>query len=223
MKINFDKYPLPNRVRHHVSPNYYMPWDELQKKPEKYPPLIETIDWKEHFTNENPPEFLDIGCSKGKFLMDLSEKFPEKNCLGMEIRHSLAEWLMNYINTEKFNNVSAIWYNIVNGLHFIEENSIEKIFYLFPDPWTKKKHARRRAFNPKTLEDFHRILKPGGMLYLATDVPEVNEYHIELVSSHSGFTFEAVDAEKWAMPITNKETFCIKEDIPYDRLICTKK
>lgn len=223
MKINFDKYPLPHRLRHHVSPNLYLPVSELKVLPDYYPPLLLDIDWREHFQNGFPPNNLDVGCGKGKFLLDFSEKYPQQNILGIELRKGPADWLKNFLINEQIPNCSVLAYSVVNGLNFIADNSIEKIFYLFPDPWPKKKHHKRRAFNLYTLQEFYRVLKPCGEFYLATDVEEVHQYHLELLNTFNKLKFmEIASNNDWQLPITNKETFCILKNIPIFRIIAKK-
>ncbi len=225
MKINFDKYPLPKRLRHHTSANFYMPVTELKKIPANYPPVTEKINWSEVFANEKSPDILDVGCGKGKLLLDLAEREPNKNILGIEVRHLITQWLDKVIKGEKIPNVGVLWYSVVNALPFIESNSIEKVLYLFPDPWPKKKHHKRRAFNNTVLREFHRILKKDGKLYLATDVEEVHQYHLELLNENKNlFKFELVDNDElWGLPVTNKEKFCRLKNITFYRIICYKQ
>jgi tRNA (guanine-N7-)-methyltransferase len=223
MKINFKKYPLPKRLRHHTAPNLYFKADELTYELNYYPPLYDTIDWSEIFPNGKAPKILDIGCGKGGFLLDMAELNPELNVLGIELRELPAGWINNFTECEKINNCRALWYSVVNGLPFIEENSIEKAFYLFPDPWSKKRHSKRRAFNQEFLIEVYKVLEEGGSLYLATDVPDVNDYHHEQLEEFGKFKcFDVTDDSQWQFPITNKENFCRKHSIPFGRIICTK-
>ena len=189
-----------------------------------YPPLIKQIDWAKVFLNSQKPDILDIGCGKGTFLLNMSEIYSEKNCLGIEVRKSIVDWINEYIYGEKIPNCSAVWYSVVNGLNFIADSTIEKVFYLFPDPWPKRKHLKRRAFNDEFVSEVYRILNAGAKLYLATDLAEVNKYHKDLLLKSNLFDVELVTSnEQWQFPVTNKEMFCIKECIEYFRLICTKK
>ncbi len=221
--LDLSKYPLPKRMRHHTSPNVYLPASELKHLPDGYPELIEKIDWSEHFENCKAPDVLDIGCGRGKFLLELSLSNPNENFLGIEVRPLPSEWLKNVIQGESLGNVSVLRYSVANGLPFIVDNSIEKVFYLFPDPWQKKKHIKRRAFNLNFLEEIYRILKDGAALYLATDVPEINEYHEEVLNEFGRFNCERVESDaQWQFPITNKEDFCRKMDISFHRIICKK-
>jgi len=221
--IDFSKYPLPERLRHHTSPNFYLPASELKIIPKGYPPLIEKINWAEHFENKLPPDALDIGCGKGKFLLEMSLLHPEQNFLGIEVRPLPVEWLQSVIKGEELKNVSVIRYSVVNGLPFIEDESITEVFYLFPDPWPKKKHLKRRAFNFNFLVEIYRILKKNGKLLLATDVLTVHEYHLETLEQFKKFHVHIVENDdEWNYPVTNKEYFCRRIGIPFYRIICTK-
>lgn len=219
MKIDSSKYPLPARFRHHSSANQYLPLSELKTIPEYYPPLIKEIRWEKYFDNGMPPDVLDIGCGKGQFLLDFAELNPDLNILGIELRKGPVEWLDRIIKGEKIPNAAVLWYSVVNGLDFIGSETISKVFYLFPDPWFKKKHNKRRAFNEKFLDNIFRILRKDGELYLATDVSSINDYHLEILSSSKKFRYEIIqDDANWRFPRTNKEQFCLKKNIEYYRI-----
>ena len=220
MKIDSVKYPLPN-MRHHTSSNMYYPLKDLKKTPNHYPPVFDKTDWNEHFDNGQVPEILDVGCGKGAFLFDLSEKYTDKNVLGIDVRHIPVKWIKGVIDGEKMPNVSAMWYSVANGMKFIADNSVDMIFYLFPDPWPKRNHLLRRAFNEVLLTEFQRCMKKDGILYLATDVDYVDDYHKKILDKQGGFDYEVIATrEAWDMPLTNKEKFCIRKDIFVYRLIC---
>ena len=175
------------------------------------------------FLNGREANVLDVGCGKGKFLLDYASLFPEDNILGFEVRKLLVEWLQSVIQGENIPNANALWYTCVNGFDFLKENSIDKVFYLFPDPWPKKRQQNRRLFSIKFLDDLHRIIKHNGYLYLATDCDYVNEYHLKLLESSNKFEFHKAEPEEWNFPITNKENFCIEKGIPTFKLICKPK
>ncbi len=224
MNIDYDKYPLPRRFRHHTNPMLYFPASELKIVPPGYPPIYDKIDWSEHFGNGAPPDALDIGCGKGSFLLEYSDQNPERNILGIEVRKIPADWIRNYIDGEKIGSCSVFWYSVVNGLRFAGDESVRDMFYFFPDPWPKRRHQKRRAFNNLLLEEAARILKKDGRLWLQTDVAEVDEYHKSLLDNHSGFRYEIVGpGDDWKLPVTNKEKFCIRKNIRIYRIIARKK
>ena len=224
MTIDFNKYPLPKkRIRHHVSPNAYFAASDQKVLTDAYPPLIESIVWSEHFDNKKAPDVMDIGCGRGSFLMHYALEHPETNILGIEIRPLCVEWIEGVIEGEKIGNCSVVRYSVANGLPFIEDNTIQKVFYLFPDPWTKTRYQKRRAFNAQFLSTIYDKFMIGGELYLATDVPEVHEHHIEELENFGKLSYKIVQSDdEWKLPITNKEKFCRKENIAFQRIICTK-
>lgn len=217
------KYPI-SRIRHHADPNVYLPHAQLKIDLNGYPPPIESVDWSRMFANGQPPQMLDIGCALGKFLFRYGHAVPHKNILGMEVRQHAAEWVCEVIEGEKFPNIAALWYSVVNGLDFIEEGSIEKVFYFFPDPWFKKRHHKRRAFSAQFLDAIARVLAPEGILYLMTDVPEVDAYQQEVLREHGLFAVEHVAEADWDIPVTtNQEDWSRLKNIPYERYRCRKK
>lgn len=223
-QINFNKYPLPDRKRHHIHPNNYVKQDELKFVPNYYPTKIDMIDWSEVFINAKKPNKIDIGCGRGLFTLTNAEQCPNDNILGLEIRQWCCDWLRNYISSEKIQNCGVVHYNLLNGLQFIETQSIDEVYYLFPDPWVKKKHNKRRAFNQEFLNMMERILSQNGKLYLASDLEEVHQYHLETLQDFGKFDFKIVENDDdWNLPRTNKELFCIRENIPYYCIIAIKQ
>jgi len=221
--INYSKYPVP-RIRHHANSALYFPLKQHKGPRILYPPVIDEINWKDVFSTGKAPIYLDIGTGFGKFLIELSLHDKNINTLGFELRRGAVEWANKVLSSENITNAKVIWYSAVNGFPFIKTASIEKIFYLFPDPWVKKRHYKRRAFSVELLDEVKRMLKPKGTLYLMTDVPEVDEFQQEILSVHNGFSFSYVTGEEWDLPVkTNHEEFCLKKNIPFIRMICRKR
>lgn len=214
------KYPYPRKVRHHVSANLYIPIKNLKYIPLYYPPLIEQNTVFNSFENKKNPTIIDIGCGKSRFLLEFALAYPQENILGLELRKSLVEWIQNVIRSEHIPNAWVYWYSAVNGLDFIQENTINSLFYLFPDPWPKQKQQRRRLFSIEFLKDIHRILNPQGYLYLATDCDYVDEYHRKILNQSGLFSFCEPSLQDWSFPKTNKELFCIEKQIKIFRLKC---
>lgn len=217
------KYPYPRKVRHHASANLYLPLRELEFVPLYYPPLIDEEAIQKAFLNRLPPTALDIGCGKSRFLLDYAISFPNENILGLELRKALVEWAQNVIISEKIPNAWVYWYSVVNGLDFIDENSINSVFYLFPDPWPKQRQQRRRLFSENFLQDVFRVIKPTGTLYIATDCDYVDEFHRKILLQSNLFEFKTAEDTQWNIPKTNKELFCIEKNIKIYKLICKPK
>jgi len=224
MTIDFSKYPILIRHRKHISAQYYIPLSDLQITPFNYPMPIEYIDWSKVFANHQPPQKLDIGSAFGEFLLRTAKAEPNENILGMEIRHYPIEYILNVAKNENLDNIHAIHYNILNGIPFIEDESLNEIYYFFPDPWFKNRHQKRRAFGEKMLDIIFPKLKKGGHLLLQTDIPDVHLYHKEQILKYGKFSIDELNVnEDWKYQSTGQEDFCRKKGIDFQRLICTKK
>ena len=222
IEIDFNKYPLPARTRHHTNPSYYIPLKDLKFVPKSYPMPIEKIEWNKIFINARPPQKIDIGCGRGLFLLSVAEQNTDSNILGIEVREWCYQWLKNYINSEKIANCGILRYCAGNGFQFIETKTIDEIYYLFPDPWVKNKHKKRRAFNLEFLNEIERMLSKNGKLFLATDLEEVHKYHLKTLEKFGKMKFYEIKSdEEWNKPLTNKEIFCRKEGIQFHRIIAT--
>lgn len=221
--IDWSKYRQP-RIRHHTNPQVYLPQHQLHVVPPNYPPLIEQIAWNEYFADARPPALLDIGCGMGRFLIEYALAHPTENVLGLEVRRPAVEWVAGVLRAEAISNAAVLWYSVANGLPFIETGSLRAVTYFFPDPWFKKRHAKRRAFTLELLTEIHRVLRQDGALYLMTDVPMVDQCQRALLAEHGGFVIEEItDDASWFAEQTDHERFCRAKGIPYVRLQCTKR
>ncbi len=221
--IDFSKYPLPKRWRHHVAPYLYFAFNKNNPKPETYPDLLNEIDWKKIYKNGRPPDCLDIGSAWSRFLMKYALGNPNENILGIEVRRQTVKYANDVIQKESLGNAHALWYSMANGLDFIEDKSISKIFYFFPDPWFKERHKKRRAFGQEMISECHRILKRDGILYLQSDIEEVHSFHKGELERSGFFKFYEPSDKEWSLPTTDKEEDCLKKEIKYWRLVAGKK
>lgn len=221
--IDWRKYPYP-RIRHHTNPQVYLPRAQLRVVPPNYPPLIEVLEWSAVFANGGAPTALDIGCGMGRFLLEYAWNHPAENILGLEVRKPAVEWIARVIVGEGIPNAAAVWYSVANGLGFLQSKSLRIVTYFFPDPWFKKRHAKRRAFTSVLVQEIWRVLEEGGALYLMTDVTTVDEYQREILQQHGGFLIEEIlNEDEWFRERTDHECFCRSKGIPYVRLRCIKR
>ena len=81
----------------------------------------------------------------------------------------------------------------------LSEASVSKVFLLYPDPWPKKKHHRRRFVTEEHLVPLHRVMKPGAEFRVATDIPDYVRQAMEEIPK-VGFEWVAECAEDWRRP-----------------------
>ena len=105
---------------------------------------------------------LDIGFGTGESTVALNNMFPKHSVCGIE---AYKPGIKNLIN----NNIYAHYGDALEIIENINDNSISQIYMLFPDPWQKKKHRKRRLFNNYTFNIFNSIIKKNGFFHFSTD------------------------------------------------------
>jgi tRNA (guanine-N7-)-methyltransferase len=89
---------------------------------------------------------------------------------------------------------------------------LDRVFVLYPDPWPKARHAGRRFIGAENLDALARLMKPGALLRLASDIPAYIEHAREAVAAHLAFAVVADSAEPWAdWPGTRYEAKAVRE------------
>jgi len=217
-QIAWAKYPIP-RIRHHANPQVYMPASQQHVIAPWYPPTRENAEWGSWFGNGRPADVLDLGCGRGAFLLRHALSHPELNILGIEVRQVLPDYINEIAHGEGIANAHAEWYSLANGLDWIAPKSIQYAVYFFPDPWPKKRHHKRRAFTTEFLTMLHRVIMPGGRLWLATDRPDVDAHQREVIAESAHFTLGPDESDQtWPFPFcTDQQLFCDSRSIPYVR------
>ncbi|MEO6055014.1 MAG: tRNA (guanosine(46)-N7)-methyltransferase TrmB [Chthoniobacterales bacterium] len=133
---------------------------------------------------------VDLGCGKGLFLTDLAQQFPAIKFLGVERQRERVMKCRKKIHKLQLENTEAIRSDCEEALAEVFPNSSVDCFYiLFPDPWPKKRHHRRRMVNTEFLAKIHTLLKTGGMLRLMTDDEHYFCAMHDLCEAAPGFEF----------------------------------
>ena len=117
----------------------------------------------------NNKKFLEIGFGYGENLIHLSKNNPNTSIIGCEVYEPGIANLVEKIEIEKLNNIYIYPKNIFSLFDNLEKNSFQKVFILYPDPWPKKKHFKRRLISEILLEKIYEILKKNGLIFISTD------------------------------------------------------
>ena len=157
---------MPIRIRQHVNP--------LARK---FQQPIQVPNWQEVYQTLNRPVHLDIGCARGKFLLEMAQLNPEVNYLGIEIRQQLVEFANQTKDELGLTNLHYLFGNMNSSaqtiLPSLPANSLTTISIQFPDPWFKKRHNKRRVVQPELVELLIDYLAVGGRVFLQSDIEEV--------------------------------------------------
>ncbi|MEM7023972.1 MAG: tRNA (guanosine(46)-N7)-methyltransferase TrmB [Pseudomonadota bacterium] len=115
------------------------------------------------------PLWLEIGFGGGEHLAAQAAAHPDRGLIGCEPYITGVARLLAIAETEGLTNLRVVVDDARLLLAALPDGCLERIFVLFPDPWPKVRHHKRRIVNPTTAAEFARLLQPGGELRLATD------------------------------------------------------
>jgi tRNA (guanine-N7-)-methyltransferase len=113
--------------------------------------------------------WIEIGFGGGEHLAAQALLYPTVGFIGCEPFVNGVASLMTHIQTQSLKNIRVVKDDARLLLARLPDQSVGRIFVLFPDPWPKKRHNKRRIIQDETASAFARILKPGGLLRMATD------------------------------------------------------
>ena len=129
------------------------------------------------------PLYIEIGMGKGRFIIDNAFSFPETDFIGIEIYESVmikaTRRLDRLPDEEKPGNLHFIRMDAKEILDYFPEESVDRIYLNFSDPWPKTRHAHRRLPSAEFLKRFRLILKPGGEIEFKTDNKDLFDYALE--------------------------------------------
>ena len=149
---------------------------------------IEQSRWVYHSPEETKkkirsPLYVEIGMGKGRFIMENAATFPDIDFIGIEMYESVmikaTRRLDNMPDDEAPQNLHFIRMDARDIRDYFPEESIDKIFLNFSDPWPKARHARRRLVSEDFLKLFHGLLREDGAIEFKTDNRELFDFGLE--------------------------------------------
>lgn len=205
------------RVREHVNP-----------LSAKYQVAIAPPDWQSLYADVTKPLHLDIGCGRGKFLLDMAQQQPAWNFLGLEIREPLVDQANEWRSQLGLTNLAYLFCNANNSLRpllsSLPEGVLQRVSIQFPDPWFKKRHQKRRVVQPELVATLAEFLVTGGTVFLQSDVLDVAEAMRDRVAEHPAFTPTSTDwLEQNPLPVaTERELLVLSFHDPVYRSLFTR-
>lgn len=149
-----------------------------------------SIDLATLFPRPRKDYHLEIGFGGGEHLAARATESSEIGFLGCEPFINGVASLLKHIDTNSMDNVRIVVDDARLLLKSLPDQSISRIYVLFPDPWHKKRHHKRRIVNDETVSDFSRILKNNGELYMATDIIKYATWMQETIKPRPEFSLE---------------------------------
>jgi tRNA (guanine-N7-)-methyltransferase len=140
------------------------------------------------------PLHVDLGCGDGSFLCVLAQRMPCKNFLGIE--RLLGRIRSARRKAASLDNVRLLQIESFYAVRYLlPAESVETFYLLFPDPWPKRRHHRRRLVKPDFLNSIHTTLRKDGVIYIATDHLDYFGKIKEVAELTPGFAIDDADVD----------------------------
>ncbi|MFC6489947.1 tRNA (guanine(46)-N(7))-methyltransferase TrmB [Nitratireductor sp. GCM10026969] len=143
---------------------------------------------------------LEIGFGGGEHLMAEIERAPETGMIGVEPFVNGMAKLLSALGEEIPANLRLYDDDATALLDWLPEASLSGIDLLYPDPWPKKKHWKRRFVSATNLDRFARVMRPGAKFRFASDIESYVNWTLIHCRAHPAFVWQAASAEDWHEP-----------------------
>jgi tRNA (guanine-N7-)-methyltransferase len=168
------------------------------------------------FTPPVTEVWLEIGFGGAEHLLWQARANPQVGLIGCEPFEDGVVKALSAIEQEKLGNVRLYADDARPLLRWLPDASIGRAFILFPDPWPKKRHHKRRLVSVATLRDLARVMRPGAELRIATDIGEYARWMLLAVREHRSFGWTVQEPRDWRergadWPPTRYEQKAVKE------------
>ena len=159
---------------------------------------------------------LEIGFGGGEHLLHRASESPGIGFIGVEPFVNGMAKMMMAVKERPLANLRVYDDDATRLLDWLPEASLDGIDLLYPDPWPKKKHWKRRFVSPVNLDRFARVLKRGGKFRFASDIDTYVNWTLLHCRAHGGFAWQAAEAGDWhqayqGWPGTRYEAKAIRE------------
>ncbi|HEY2070422.1 MAG TPA: tRNA (guanine(46)-N(7))-methyltransferase TrmB [Rhizomicrobium sp.] len=143
--------------------------------------------------------WLEIGFGAGEHLLWQAEHHPNVGLIGAEPYEGGVAKILSRMDTSPpgTENIKIHMGDARDILFALPDASLGRVFILFPDPWPKTRHHKRRFIQTEMLGHLSRVMKPSAELRFASDDAPLVEYTLERLTAHPAFTWTATRAESW--------------------------
>jgi len=144
--------------------------------------------------------WLEIGFGGGEHLTGQAVRHPRVGIIGVEPFLDGVAKALTTIDEQAIPNIRLRRGDARDVVDQLVGSSVDRVFILFPDPWPKTRHRKRRLVQPGFLNDLSRVLKPGGRVRFATDWADYAERALGDFLQDGRFEWAAGAADDWRVP-----------------------
>lgn len=150
----------------------------------KYAQIEPPLCWQGIFGN-TAPVAIEIGFGKCGFLLHIAAYQPTVNFIGIESSHKYYRKGGLKVQRAALSNIRLMWGDAATIFkRYVPDHSVHSVYVNFPDPWPKKRHAKRRLFNPEFVALLADKLTPAGNIEIATDAAAYMQQVQEIFQTH---------------------------------------
>ncbi|MGH6888381.1 MAG: tRNA (guanosine(46)-N7)-methyltransferase TrmB [Rhizomicrobium sp.] len=153
-------------------------------------------DPRSYFTPPVEDVWLEIGFGGGEHLLWQAEHHPNIGLIGAEPYQNGVAKLLAKLAAQAWN-VRIYEGDAREIIASLPDASLGRVFLLFPDPWPKKRHHKRRFIQVETLDALARVMKPGAEFRFASDDENYIAWTLERILAHHAFEWPATRAADW--------------------------
>ncbi len=163
------------------------------------------------------PLHIEIGFGRPHYILDLAAAHPEAHVVGFEIKRRWVRAAAERAERAALSNIRVVEGDARPHLEaLVPPGTVDAIHVLFPDPWWKKKHHKKRVFNPEFAALMARTIAPTGAVLVKTDVEAYGELLVEELLG-AGLTLAGSgtsDPVLAALPLSHREKKCLEFQVP---------
>lgn len=169
---------------------------------------------------------MEIGFGRGMFLLQRARAAPAAWLLGIEIKNKLVhrvEQRRRKLGLARVRVMAGDARSVLPGVR--PDAALARVFVSFPDPWWKKRHAKRRLLAEPLLDQIARLLRPGGELFVQTDVAERAEQCLAQLNEHPAFELEhggRIEDNPYGAR-SNREQRALTDGLPVHRILARRR
>lgn len=143
---------------------------------------------------------VEIGYGGGEHLGLEAVRHPSTGYIGCEVFTGGIGKMVQTIAAEGLDNIRLFTDDAFKLLLQLPDASLDEVYLLYPDPWPKTRHHKRRFVSPTTLAELARVIRPGGVFHFATDIEDYANWTLAHILRAPQFSFAAEKPGYWHEP-----------------------
>ena len=144
--------------------------------------------------------WLEVGFGGGEHMVAQAARAPDILILGAEPFHNGVASALRHLEEGALSNVRLHDGDVRDLMARLPDACLDRVFVLFPDPWPKARHNKRRLIQAEVIAVLARLIKPGGTLRFATDWADYADWTLERVLASGLFSWPAEQVSDWTLP-----------------------